>query len=252
MARRPSKKVSIAPAIIFFVLGMFAELPIFFIFSMFFFIRYIMASQGQKKARNRVDQRKEEQYRRQDRGRSNRRDDRRQSQYDEPRQRSRRQRAPEPIPQAKYRAKSNPFKKTGIQKYKDYDMEGAIDDFNKGLDIDPRDIALHFNLAAAYSLTEDKEKGFYHLSEAVKHGFKDFEKINTHDDLAYLRIQSEFDDFKAGGYKYQAEAKSSPIREEEVTDDVLLSQLNKLAEMRKKGLLSQGEFILEKEKLLRQ
>ncbi len=244
MARRPKSKVSIAPAFIFFALGIFSQVGIFFVFSMFFFIRYIMASQGQKKRRNQVDRRRQEQHQRYDN-----RDDRRRA--DEPRQRQR-QREPEPVPQPKYRAKSNPFKKTGIQKYKDYDMEGAIDDFKKGLDIDPRDIALHFNLAAAYSLTEDKEKGYFHLSEAVKHGFKDFEKIDTHDDLAYLRIQEEFDDFKAKGYKYTSAAKNAPVNEAEVTDDVLLSQLNKLAEMRKKGLLSQGEFILEKEKLLRQ
>ena len=65
------------------------------------------------------------------------------------------------------------------------------------LKIDPKDVALHFNIAAAYSLTEDKDKGFYHLSEAVKYGFKDFEKITSHDDLAYLRIQPEFEEFKA-------------------------------------------------------
>jgi len=244
MARRPKSKVSIAPALIFFALGLFSQVGIFFIFSMFFFIRYIMASQSQKKVRNQMDRDRQEQYKRYDE-----RDDRRR---DGESRRRQRQRAPEPVPQAKYRAKSNPFKKTGIQKYKDYDMEGAIDDFKKGLDIDSRDIALHFNLAAAYSLTEKKDKGFYHLSEAVKHGFKDFEKIDTHDDLAYLRIQAEFDDFKAKGYRYAPTANNTPLKEAEVTDDVLLSQLNKLAEMRKKGLLSQGEFILEKEKLLRQ
>ncbi len=163
-----------------------------------------------------------------------------------------RNREPEQIPQRQYRGKSNPFKKTGIQKYKDFDMDGAIVDFEQGLAIDPRDIALHFNIAAAYSLTEEKEKAMHHISEAVKYGFKDFERINTHDDLAYLRIQPEFEEFKNNGYKVIAQKRNIPIKEEEVKDDVLLSQLNKLAEMRKKGLLSNDEFIMEKEKLLRQ
>ena len=33
-------------------------------------------------------------------------------------------------------------------------------------------------------------------------------------------------------------------------DDILLSQLNKLAELRKKGLISEEEFAIEKEKLI--
>jgi len=230
--RRNNSSTSIAPAIIFFMIAMFSKTPVFFVFAMFFFVRHIMATQkGQQRRQQRPHQ-----------------DRRRQSQRNDPRRRS------EP-PQRQHRQqrnRSNPFKKTGIQKYKDFEMEGAIEDFKQGLAIDPRDIALHFNIAAAYSLTEDKDRAFHHISEAVKHGFKDFEKINTHDDLAYLRIQPEFDAFKENGYKLSKQIKQVPVKEEEVTDDVLLSQLNKLAEMRKKGLLSNDEFVLEKEKLLRQ
>jgi len=229
--RRKNSSTSIAPAIIFFLIAMFSNTPVFFIFAMFFFVRHIMATQKQ---------RQQEQSPRQDR--------RRQSQRPEQRRRS----EPQQRPQRHHKARSNPFKKTGIQKYKEFEMEGAIEDFKQGLAIDPKDLALHFNIAAAYSLTEDKDKAFHHISEAVKLGFKDFEKINTHDDLAYVRIQPEFDDFKDNGYKLVKQTRQIPVKEDEVTDDVLLSQLNKLAEMRKKGLLSNDEFVLEKEKLLRQ
>jgi len=229
--RRKNSSTSIAPAIIFFLIAMFSNTPVFFIFAMFFFVRHIMATQKR---------RQQEQSPRQDR--------RRQSQRPEQRRRS----EPQQRPQRHHKARSNPFKKTGIQKYKEFEMEGAIEDFKQGLAIDPKDLALHFNIAAAYSLTEDKDKAFHHISEAVKLGFKDFEKINTHDDLAYVRIQPEFDDFKDNGYKLVKQTRQIPVKEDEVTDDVLLSQLNKLAEMRKKGLLSNDEFVLEKEKLLRQ
>jgi len=232
-------KPSIAPAFIFFLMGMFFKAPFMFIFAIFFFVRFVMQNQANSQRHQRNQRNQRTQYDRrtpQRRTESNRRT----------------QRSPEPIPQRQYRAKSNPFKKTGIQKYKDFDMDGAIIDFEQGLAIDPKDIALHFNIAAAFSLTENKEKAFYHLSEAVKHGFKDFERINTHDDLAYVRIQPEFEDFKASGYKMIQQERSEPAKEEEITDDVLLSQLNKLAEMRRKGLLSNDEFIIEKEKLLRQ
>ena len=160
-------------------------------------------------------------------------------------------------PSAKRRA--NPFKKSGIRKYKEFDLEDAIEDFKKGLEIEPEDIALHFNIACAYSLTEQKEMAYSHISQAVKFGFKDFEKINTHDDLAYVRIQPEFDKFKEDGYlleetkkiEEKATNRKEEKTEETITDDVLLSQLNKLAELRKKGLLSEEEFAMERKKLLR-
>ena len=155
-------------------------------------------------------------------------------------------------------AKANPFKTSGIKKYKDYDLEGAIEDFSRGLDINPEDVALHFNIACAYSLTEEKDKAYYHLAKAVSLGFKDFELINTKDDLAYVRIQPEFDEFKKNGYVLGARTErttSTNVQQKDedlvITDDVLLSQLNKLAELRKKGLLSQEEFNLERKKLLR-
>jgi TM2 domain-containing membrane protein YozV len=155
-------------------------------------------------------------------------------------------------------SKSNPFKTSGIKKYKDYDLEGAIEDFSRGLDINQDDLALHFNIACAYSMTEKKDKAFYHLAKAVSLGFKDFDLINSKDDLAFVRIQPEFDEFKTNGYKLGARTESvNSARTEQkdedlvITDDVLLSQLNKLAELRKKGLLSQEEFNMERKKLLR-
>jgi len=169
--------------------------------------------------------------------------------------RSERRKAPQ---SRKAIAKANPFKTSGIKKYKDYDLEGAIEDFSRGLDINQNDVALHFNIACAYSMTEQKDKAYYHLSKAVALGFKDFELINTKDDLAFVRIQPEFEEFKNNGYKLGARSESptsarSQQKDEDlvITDDVLLSQLNKLAELRKKGLLSQEEFNLERKKLLR-
>ncbi len=158
----------------------------------------------------------------------------------------------EPVINVK-RKKLNPFKKSGVEKYKEFALEEAIEDFKKGLDIDNEDITLHFNIACAYSLTEQKEKAYYHLSKAVQFGFNDFEKIQKHDDLAYVRIQPEFDSFKKSGFRLDRNMMpknddGTPI---EVEDDALLSQLNKLAEMRKRGLLSEDDFVLERKKLLR-
>lgn len=151
----------------------------------------------------------------------------------------------------KSRQRANPFKKSGIRKYKEYDLDEAIIDFNKGLEIEPNDLALHFNIACAYSLTEQKDLAFTHLEKAVALGFKDFEKIQTHDDLAFLRIQPEFDDFKAAGYssgKKEVADQETPMV---AKDDRLLAQLNKLKELREQGMISDADYNMETKKILR-
>lgn len=156
------------------------------------------------------------------------------------------------------RAVQNPYKVNGIKKYKDFDLDGAIEDFNKGLEIHPRDISLHFNLACAYSLTEQVDKAYIHIDRAVALGFTDFEKIKTHDDLAYVRIQDRFDEFQSNHYRLSVseskEEQSTPAEtpnEEPPMDDVLLGQLKRLSELRDRGLLSEQEFSIEKRKLTR-
>jgi len=162
------------------------------------------------------------------------------------------------------RVKNNPFKKSGIKKYKEFALEEAIEDFKKALEIDPGDDIIHFDLAAAYSLTEKKDLAYHHLAKAVELGFKDFEKIQTHDDLAYVRIQPEFDSFKNNNYSNYSRSTGkpsatgmskqveSPNAEENLLDnDVLLSQLNKLKELRDKGVLTDKDYVFETKKLMR-
>lgn len=148
--------------------------------------------------------------------------------------------------------RSNPFKKSGLKKYKDFDIEEAIVDFEKGLKIQPRDESLHFHLACAYSLLENKEKAFYHIAEAVNNGFMDFQKIQNHDDLAYMRIQPEYEKFKANKYK-QVTNSQKPVSEETSAqaDEFLLEKLGKLVEMRKRGIVTEADFRIEREKILR-
>lgn len=231
---------SLTPAIILGLIGIFSKSPVFFVIAFFFLMNYLMNNNKQQNNRDARSRRNQQRPRKG-------RDYREQRRYEPQPQQQRRQ---EPIRKTQFRVRSNPFKKSGLKKYKEFDIDEAIIDFQKGLEIEPKDIALHFNLACAYSISEEKEKSFFHLSEAVKYGFKDFEKIQTHDDLAFIRIQNEFDDFKSSGYRFST-AKRIEVKEDNIQDDVLLSQLNKLAELRKKGLLSQDEFVLEKEKLLR-
>ena len=157
-----------------------------------------------------------------------------------------------PKPKAKPRSRNNPYKKSGIEKFKEYDYVGAIKDFKKSLEIVPNDIATHFNLACAYSLTEDADNSFYHLDKAVKLGFKDTQKIKEHHGLAFLRIQPEFDEFEENGFRIPHPQPTTEKKEDDLlnTQPDLLDQLNKLGDLRKRGLLTELEFEQQKKKLL--
>ncbi|MEM8526630.1 MAG: NINE protein [Bacteroidota bacterium] len=168
--------------------------------------------------------------------------------------------------------KKTTYKTEGIKRFKEYDYEGAIDCFERVLEIDEKDIAAHFNLACAYSLTEETSPAIYHLDQAVKYGFDDFQKIRTHDALAYLRIQDEFEVFAKGGFRLPESKNDSTAVTEETTETEipaseplqveapktdllqstpdLLDQLQKLGDLKERGYLSEEEFVKEKKKLL--
>ena len=145
--------------------------------------------------------------------------------------------------------KRNPFKKSAQEKYEKYDFQGAISEYRKALDIEPDDPELHFDIAKSYSLTENKELAFRHLDTAVQYGLKNPKKIDKDEDLAYIRIQPEYESFKKNNYRV-ALSSIGPAKDDILDDDVLLAQLKKLSELRKKGLLSTDEFEIEKKKLM--
>jgi len=146
--------------------------------------------------------------------------------------------------------KPDPYLKSGVEKYKEFDFKGAITDFKKSLGVRPKSIKTHFYLACAYSMTEQADEGFFHLDKAVQLGFSEIEKIKTMDALAFLRIQPEYDTFKANGFRFMAKNVAAPETEREM-DDLLLVKLKRLGELRERGFISEEEFIKEKAKLLR-
>lgn len=149
------------------------------------------------------------------------------------------------------------YKKSGIEKFRDYDYEGAIYDFNKALEIKNDDQATHFNLACCYSIIEEPEQSFHHLDKAVASGFKDFQKIETHDALSYLRTQPQFEAFAANGFRQPVKVADStpPPTQPSIFDDVepgpdFLEQIVKLGDLRDKGILTEEEFAMQKRKIL--
>lgn len=159
-------------------------------------------------------------------------------------------------------SRSNPYKQSGIRKFKEYDYKGAIEDFEKALEMDQKDIAIHFNLACAFSLEENVEKSLYHLDKAVAYGFKDFDRIRSHDAFAFVRIHPDFAAFEANKFRIpatsdapkQATTAVTEVGQEDAdllsTQPDLLDQLKKLGDLREKGLLTEEEFAAQKRKLM--
>jgi len=148
----------------------------------------------------------------------------------------------------------NPYKATGLQKFKDFDYEEALEDFKKSLAIKFDDPAVHFNVACCYSLNERPDPAFFHLSKAVHFGFIDFDKIEKHEALAYLRTQPAFRDFVKNGYQFNAaqpEPQPDLLAQKPIDQASLLDQIKRLSELREQGILTEEEYNGMKEEVLR-
>ncbi len=145
--------------------------------------------------------------------------------------------------------------KEGKEAFKSFDYEEAVEHFNKALKLDEKNPAVHFNLACLYSLEENKEKALAHLHKAVAFGFKDFDRIEKHEALAWLRTQDEFEAFRQNKYRLKsspASRKKIEVKSEEDRQEPdLLEQLNRLKQLRERGMLTEKEYRRELEKLKR-
>lgn len=144
--------------------------------------------------------------------------------------------------------RTNTFINSGIKKFKDFDLDGAQNDFEKAVKISPNNPDLHFNMACVYSLKEDVQRALTHLEKAIAFGLKGKEMIHTHDALAFLRIQPEFDQFVENNYKWSP----SPVERKEAPKEDIMQQLEKLRQLKDKGVITELEFIREKQKISRQ
>ncbi len=149
---------------------------------------------------------------------------------------------------------ANPFKISGLEKYKEYDYEGAIEDFKQSLEVKYDDPAVHFNLACAYSIMEETDNAFFHLDKAVDFGFNDFDRIQHHDALAFIRTTDDFDEFVANDYRkiqqiapMKGDLLSTPTP---LMDTNILEKIASLGELRDKGFLTEDEFAMQKRRLL--
>jgi tetratricopeptide (TPR) repeat protein len=161
----------------------------------------------------------------------------------------------------------NQLKKGAIELFRDYEFEEAVELFQDASEMAPTDPSIHFNLACCYSMIEEAELSYQHLQKAVEYGFDATKKIHSHTALAYLRTHPDFDSFVENGFKIIKalptpqenilDTKPENVQADEVEDklkldeeDDLLTQIAKLGDLLEKGVLTQEEFALQKQKLL--
>lgn len=148
----------------------------------------------------------------------------------------------------------NSFKESGMRKFDEYDVQGAIIDFRKALNADFKDSKTHFLMACCYSINEEPEKSLFHLDKAVDFGFVDFETIHESDALAFLRTHDRFEEFVKNSYQIprylpeEQDEKLDIMDDEKATD--LLDQIASLGALYEKGVLTPDEFQEQKQRLL--
>lgn len=151
------------------------------------------------------------------------------------------------------------FKRLGIEKFRDFDFQGAVESFAKSLEKFGESPAVHFNLACCYSMLEQAPDAYEHLEKAVRNGFDALDKIHHHQALAFLRNHADFEAFVANNYQrpqalpapQQADLlQTTPVKATPINTDEFVEQVLQLGDLRDKGLLTEDEFVRQKKKLL--
>ncbi len=88
------------------------------------------------------------------------------------------------------------IKKRGLEELNEFQLQDAVREFKKALTIKEDDGEIHFYIACALSILEEKEQGYIHLKRALQLGLKGKDRLFSEDKLAYLRIQPEFEEFQ--------------------------------------------------------
>lgn len=165
---------------------------------------------------------------------------------------------PPPAPRV---SKFDLHKKEGICKFRANQFAAAIADFLEALRIRENDPAMAFNLACCYSMLGQHVPGMYYLEMAVNNGFDDEQKIFTHQALINLRLLPEFEALAQRLQAPQAQAQATPPTAQaspaeefldlNIQESVEIPEpLLKLEDLKNRGILTEEEFELQKQKML--
>lgn len=160
------------------------------------------------------------------------------------------------------------LKAEGVDYYRSGDYDLAIEAFLDALSIRADDPGVHFNLACTFAQLRKLPQTLHHLELAITYGLTEPERIETHAALDWLRAQPAFTSFRQNNYRQlnliptvakpptESEADLQLHSLDQVADNPaadssdLLERLQRLGELRERGIISAEEFTTQKEKLL--
>ncbi len=134
--------------------------------------------------------------------------------------------------------------KEGDSLWKNNKIEQAIEKYEEALKYSEKAPLTNFKLSRLYSLKKDRERALVYLASSIRDGYKDFEKINSNMELAYLRETDEYKEFVRNQYKLPT------IHPEKTISESRVDKLEKLNTLFEKGVLTKEEFEVEKKHIL--
>ena len=137
--------------------------------------------------------------------------------------------------------------------YDQFDYQGAAVLYEDALDMDLSDGESRVLAARCYSLLEDAEASYRHLRKAVLLKANNLDIISKDEGFAWLRMQADYTRRRRAGYgpvePLVGDTNQPPALPPR--QDNILANLEKLGELKERGLLDDDEFLREKKRLLR-
>ncbi len=152
----------------------------------------------------------------------------------------------EVVPQSARLQQFEQLKNRAIEEFNRFDYQRALDSLRKAAELKNDDPQIHFLMACCFSVFEETEKALLQLDTAVAFGWDDLPRIRQQYELAFLRDQPVFKTFEKNNYRLPEELPlpdNDALHLDQTMAPDLLEQLNKLQELRKEGILDEGEYL---------
>lgn len=131
------------------------------------------------------------------------------------------------------------------------DLDAALALLKRAVTLQPLNNKLYYNLACLYSTKKDINNCLASMQIAIENGYSDFNKINTYEKLAWMRNHELYKIFVANGYCISLTTNKSQTTEETKSiDHSKIEALERLSNLKEKGMLTNEEFAEEKRKIL--
>lgn len=123
----------------------------------------------------------------------------------------------------------------------DKKFQSEFIDLKRKLSIDGNLPNENFRMSVIYAQSRNASKSFYYLEKAINSGFSNIDFIKTTPQLRFIQEHSDFEMFISSFLKQPTVTISSTDR---------YADLEKISNLRDKGVLNEEEFQIEKAKIL--